>query len=401
MLDPFEELRIPVMQGKAVTEVHFSGRGVTALHPNFQKLVNLETLWLANNKISKIDNLVPENYGDSSGDIADRVHGVGCLRIRSLYLSNNRITTLVGDLKHLRFLQVLLLAHNKLSNMEFTSTFLKPLQFLQQLDLFGNPMAEEQNYREYMVHHHPSVTLLDRKSVTAEEREAASRLFGGATKRGPMVAFGKGVPAEVLEFKCPRVPLMSESVQQLERKVIHIRAREEAAVQRAREAELEMARQQREERSRMSAPQADNHTLIELAIHRRSDEEARVKRIGERDRLRKLLFTPSELQALQSSFAPTKALEYSDVLSALKLLRHDEPAARRELRDLVGAGQPLTVSHFLDHLMDSPAFLQNQLDTMFSGTQAALGQGREKEAQQLHSDINFVTGHLQSLQAAH
>lgn len=33
------------------------------------------------------------------------------------------------------------------------------------IDLFGNPLAQEYDYRSYVVHHLPSVELLDRKGV--------------------------------------------------------------------------------------------------------------------------------------------------------------------------------------------------------------------------------------------
>ena len=54
MLDPFDELKIPAKDFCSVENVHFSGRGVTQIHPNFQKLVNLSTLWMSNNKLTKV-----------------------------------------------------------------------------------------------------------------------------------------------------------------------------------------------------------------------------------------------------------------------------------------------------------------------------------------------------------
>jgi hypothetical protein len=42
--------------------------------------------------------------------------------------------------------------------------------FLEQLDLFGNPLAEEPDYRLRIIYHMPQIKILDRHMVTLQER---------------------------------------------------------------------------------------------------------------------------------------------------------------------------------------------------------------------------------------
>ncbi|KAG7321719.1 hypothetical protein KOW79_014577 [Hemibagrus wyckioides] len=51
------------------------------------------------------------------------------------------------------------------------------MQHLQTLNLFLNPCSQDPLYREYVVHHLPSVQLLDRKEVRQEERRRAFKLL--------------------------------------------------------------------------------------------------------------------------------------------------------------------------------------------------------------------------------
>jgi len=41
---------------------------------------------------------------------------------------------------------------------------------LEQLDLFGNPLAEEPDYRFRLMHAMPQIKVLDRHMVTLQER---------------------------------------------------------------------------------------------------------------------------------------------------------------------------------------------------------------------------------------
>jgi hypothetical protein len=61
--------------------------------------------------------------------------------------------------------------------------------YLVALDLFGNPLANEPNYRLLCIWTFPSLHVLDRHEVTDEERLAAIKKFGKVSQ--DLVAFGK------------------------------------------------------------------------------------------------------------------------------------------------------------------------------------------------------------------
>jgi hypothetical protein len=58
----------------------------------------------------------------------------------------------VRGIKKFKFLKVLLLAENKLRDLDRFLDFLRKFAFLEQLNLFGNPLAEEPDYRLKIIH---------------------------------------------------------------------------------------------------------------------------------------------------------------------------------------------------------------------------------------------------------
>ncbi|NXG79968.1 LRC72 protein, partial [Baryphthengus martii] len=114
--------------------------------------------------------------------------------LTELYLNNNELTDISGALKHLCTLQILLLHNNQLKELGRTVKELKGMISLQTLNLFHNPLAQDPDYRLYVIHFLPSVQLLDRKSVTQRERDSARHLYN--YERSCVVqsiAFGKRV----------------------------------------------------------------------------------------------------------------------------------------------------------------------------------------------------------------
>ena len=67
--------------------------------------------------------------------------------------------------------------------------FLSRFAFLEQLDLFGNPLAEEPDYRLKIIKAMPQIKILDRHKVTQIERnkadELAEREAAEALRRSP------------------------------------------------------------------------------------------------------------------------------------------------------------------------------------------------------------------------
>nr|XP_005997596.1 PREDICTED: leucine-rich repeat-containing protein 72 isoform X3 [Latimeria chalumnae] len=106
----------------------------------------LKYLWLNNNKIRRLTCLT-KNY-----------------RLTELYLNNNELFDITGALIHLTSLQILLLHNNQLTKLEETVKELREMQYLQRLNLFNNPLAQEPGYRLFVIHHIPSLEILDRQN---------------------------------------------------------------------------------------------------------------------------------------------------------------------------------------------------------------------------------------------
>ncbi|NXA27407.1 LRC72 protein, partial [Ibidorhyncha struthersii] len=158
-----------------VLVLYLAGQGLRII-PSLSQFHRLRYLWINNNKIQDLTFLI-KNY---------------CLT--ELYLNNNELTDISGALKHLHALQILLLHNNQLKKLGKTVKELKGMISLQTLNLFHNPLAQDPDYRLYVIYFLPSVQLLDRKSVTQKERESALHLYN--RERSCVVqsiAFGKRV----------------------------------------------------------------------------------------------------------------------------------------------------------------------------------------------------------------
>lgn len=75
-------------------------------------------------------------------------------RIKKVYASDNELENVDG-IKKFKFLDTLLIANNKIRDLDKFLTYLKKFAFLEQLDLFGNPLAEEPNYRLKIIYEMP------------------------------------------------------------------------------------------------------------------------------------------------------------------------------------------------------------------------------------------------------
>ena len=64
----------------------------------------------------------------------------------------------------MKFLQILFLNDNKLRNLDENLSFLKTFSFIKNLNLFGNPLSEEPEYRARVIDAIPSLELFDRHS---------------------------------------------------------------------------------------------------------------------------------------------------------------------------------------------------------------------------------------------
>ena len=153
--DPWKAIPIKNRkQAKETTELHLGNQGIEILS-QFEYFPNLEVLWLNDNRLQNVQNL-DQNF-----------------RIKSLYLQNNRINTLEGSISTMRHLEHLLLYNNELRDLDKNLEILKELVYLKQLDLFGNPLAEEPYYRFRVINELNQLQLLDRHIITQTERAKA------------------------------------------------------------------------------------------------------------------------------------------------------------------------------------------------------------------------------------
>lgn len=98
------------------------GKNITQL-AGFERLVNLEVLWVHDNQLRAI-NCLEHNT-----------------RIKQLYAHNNRLCTLRGSITQLKFLTHLDISHNQLKRLDKVTATLQKLRFLQELNLQVSPTA--------------------------------------------------------------------------------------------------------------------------------------------------------------------------------------------------------------------------------------------------------------------
>ena len=145
---------------KNCTELYMADRQIEVV-ANFEKFVNLEVLWLNNNHLQRIDGL-DANF-----------------RIKKLYVHGNRIRDLSGSLSKFTFLEEFHAHNNEISNLRACLAALSHMHHIKTLNLFNNPVAEEDNYRLQVVAALPSLEVLDKHAVTPSDRAAAARFSPG------------------------------------------------------------------------------------------------------------------------------------------------------------------------------------------------------------------------------
>eukprot|EP01138_Halocafeteria_seosinensis_P012757 gb/GECG01013033.1/.p1 GENE.gb/GECG01013033.1/~~gb/GECG01013033.1/.p1 ORF type:complete len:587 (+),score=87.14 gb/GECG01013033.1/:1-1761(+) len=156
---PENELPNPTAKAiKGCTELHLGRQEITHLQ-GLERFVNLEVLWINDNRIGRLENL-----GNNT-------------RLKELYAHRNEIYTLKGSLPKLKFLRVLTLGNNRLSSLDTLIATLKKCAYLEELDMHGNPCSEEVNYRYKLIHAFPTLKVLDRHVITDIERYEAQKKF--------------------------------------------------------------------------------------------------------------------------------------------------------------------------------------------------------------------------------
>lgn len=154
--DPYGQL--PFRSDKyssACEEIYLGGKGINVLR-DFESFVSLSVLWLNDNGLESLEGL-ESNF-----------------RLKEIYAHGNKIRSLHEDaFAQCTFLGRLTLSKNKLDDLENVLEELRPMNHLTSLDLFENPIAQEDNYRLRVIGELSTLTMLDRHEITAEEREEA------------------------------------------------------------------------------------------------------------------------------------------------------------------------------------------------------------------------------------
>ena len=136
---------------KECTEVNLSNRQISKIG-NFELFPYLEVLVLNNNKLKRLDNL-DANF-----------------RIKELFIDKNLMSNLGGSIRKFKFINHLSAAENNIRNLEKQLKVLSRFNFLEKLNLYGNPCASENQYRLKVIHAIPSLRILDNEEIDTDER---------------------------------------------------------------------------------------------------------------------------------------------------------------------------------------------------------------------------------------
>ncbi|KAM3916498.1 dynein regulatory complex subunit 3 [Leptodactylus fuscus] len=170
--------RIAKMEG-------ISFKDVTSLRLDFKNILKIDNLWqfnhltklqLDNNIIEKIhglDTLVHLVWLDLSFNNIEVIEGLDALtKLQDLSLYNNRISVL-QNMDSLKNLQVLSIGSNDLTSLE-NLAYLRRFKQLRTLNLSGNPLSEDENYKLFVAAHLPELVYLDFRLIDENIRDIAN-----------------------------------------------------------------------------------------------------------------------------------------------------------------------------------------------------------------------------------
>uniref|UniRef100_A0AAY4C3A7 Dynein regulatory complex subunit 3 n=1 Tax=Denticeps clupeoides TaxID=299321 RepID=A0AAY4C3A7_9TELE len=143
---------------------------------NLWQFTSLTKLSLSGNVIEKIeglDSLVGLKWLDLSFNNIKAIEGVDTLvNLQDLSLHNNHISV-IENLDTLQNMQFLSMGNNFLS--QFSNVmYLRRCNSLYGLNLAGNPLCNEENYKIFVVAHLPNLVYLDHKLVDEQTRKMSS-----------------------------------------------------------------------------------------------------------------------------------------------------------------------------------------------------------------------------------
>jgi U2 small nuclear ribonucleoprotein A' len=152
-------------------------------------------------------------------------------RLKSVYLHNNRVASIEGELnRNIPNIETLMFTNNKLVNL----TDLDPLACLAKLttlSLIGNPVTTRPHYRMYVIYKVPQLKTLDFQKIKLKEREEAARLFKSMTGM-QVIEQDESVRNEGKQFipgqmKTAQEQLSSKQIQQIQMAIANAKTPEE------------------------------------------------------------------------------------------------------------------------------------------------------------------------------
>ncbi|XP_041943403.1 dynein regulatory complex subunit 3 [Alosa sapidissima] len=157
---------------------------VTQLRLEFLNILKIDHLWqftaltklqLDNNIIEKIeglDSLVSLVWLDLSFNNIEKIEGLDKLvNLQDLSLFNNRISV-IENIETLLSLQILSIGNNFISELD-NVLYLRRFKDLRTLNLAGNPLCKEENYKIFIAAYLPDLVYLDYRLLDEKTREAA------------------------------------------------------------------------------------------------------------------------------------------------------------------------------------------------------------------------------------
>ncbi|KAL9647065.1 hypothetical protein ABK040_016539 [Willaertia magna] len=244
IIDP--KTKIGNMDIRNVKELHLGNLQMTKLDDSIMNFIVLEELWLNNNKLTKIDNLVEvrDLKTTLSKAVYERSKLKGCFGLKSLYLHNNRIDSLLGSsIGNLKHLQILFLHGNRLTDLFGVINYLSKLKYLTHLTLFDNPLCTENNYRVSVILGIPNLNIFDRIEITRKERtEAVKQLHPPLTSvTESKIAFGVTTKIKAEDMALlKKTSLLGESAKMIQKEALQIKKVLEEETKRKTEEEEEL-----------------------------------------------------------------------------------------------------------------------------------------------------------------
>jgi len=142
------------------------------------------------------------------------------VRLKTLYMNNNRVSRIADDLhESIPNLSTLVMTNNhiqELGDIEPLAAFKR----LECLSLLNNPITTKKHYRHYVIHKLPNVRVLDFRRVRLKEQTEAKELFKGSK--------GKQLEKEIGVKSKTFIPGVNESAAKETNRPIHTPAEVEA-----------------------------------------------------------------------------------------------------------------------------------------------------------------------------